>query len=50
MGNETELEMRNGRKWETRRYKIYHLSTKNKKNREKTGGKTQKKTGKNRKK
>ena len=49
MGNETEFKTRNGRKWETRRYKIHHFSTKNKKNREKTG-KTGEKTLKNRKK
>ena len=49
MGNETEFETRNGRKWETKRYKKHHFSTKNKKNREKTG-KTGVKTPKNRKK
>ena len=37
MGNETEFETRNGHKWETRRYKIHHFSTKNEKSREKTG-------------
>ena len=49
MGNETEFETRNGRKWETKRYKKHHFSTKNEKNREKTG-KTGVKTPKNRKK
>ena len=55
MGNKTEFETRIGRKWETRRYKIHHFSTKNKKNKEKNwknrGEKTKKqkkkKTGKN---
>ena len=37
MGNESEFETRNGCKRETRRYKIHNFSTKNKKNREKTG-------------
>ena len=41
MGNETEFETRNGCKWETRRYKIHHFSTKNEKNR----GKNEKKQG-----
>ena len=48
MGNKTEFETRNGRKWEMRRDKIHHLLTKNKKNREKTGktgGKTPKLDG-----
>ena len=49
MGNETEFETINGRKWETRRDKIHNFSTKNEKNREKTG-KTGVKTPKNRKK
>ena len=31
-GNDTEFETRNGRKWETRQYKIHHFSTKNEKN------------------
>ena len=48
MGNETEFETRNGRKWETRLYKIHHFSTKNLKNRGKKtgkqGGKQYKKT------
>ena len=39
MGNETEFETRNGRKWETRLYKIHHFSTKNLKNRGKKTGK-----------
>ena len=46
MGNETEFETRNGCKWETKRYKKHHFSTKNKKNMEKTG-KTGVKTPKN---
>ena len=49
MGNETEFEMRNGRKWETRRDKIHHFSTKNKTNRENTGKNRGKNTQKNRK-
>ena len=47
METETELETRNRRKWETRRDKKHNFSTKNKKNGEKTGGKTLKEKGKN---
>ena len=52
MGNETEFETRNGHKWETKRYKKHHFSTKKKKNREKNrknrgkNTKKQEKTGK----
>ena len=49
MGKETEFKKRNVHKREMRRDKIYHFSTKNKKNRENTG-KQWKKTLKNRRK
>ena len=53
MGNKTEFETRNGRKWDSRRYKIHPFSMKNEKNREKLekqGGKILKNRKKNRKK
>ena len=49
MGNETEFETRNGRKWDSRRYKIHPFSMKNEKNSEKMENRGEK-TLKNRKK
>ena len=50
MGNETEFDTRNGRKWETRQDRIHNFSKKNEKKRGKTGKKRGKNTKKNMKK